>query len=89
MAIAIASSRIASTLLHGGRTAHSALKLPLNLAHSENPICSISKGSGKAQVLKSCKLILWDEFTMAHKKALEALDRTLRDFRENTRIMGA
>ncbi|VDM71217.1 unnamed protein product, partial [Strongylus vulgaris] len=77
MAIAIASSGIASTLLHGGTTAHSALKLPLNLTHSENPIFSISKGSGKAEVLKSCKLIVWDECTMAHKKALEALDRTI------------
>ncbi|KIH47496.1 hypothetical protein ANCDUO_22442 [Ancylostoma duodenale] len=76
IALAIASSGIASTLLDGGRTAYSALKLPLDLTRSETPVCNISRGSGKAQVLKMCKLIVWDECTMAHKKALEALDRT-------------
>ncbi|KIH61447.1 hypothetical protein ANCDUO_08283 [Ancylostoma duodenale] len=55
IAVAVASSGIAATLLDGGRTAHSALKLPLDLARSENPVCNISKGSGKAQVLKMCK----------------------------------
>ena len=88
IALAVASSGIASTLLVGGRTAHSALKLPLNLQVSEQPICNISKGSGQAQVLKQCKLIVWDECTMAHKRALEALDRTLQDIRGNRRIMG-
>ncbi|KIH46987.1 hypothetical protein ANCDUO_22957 [Ancylostoma duodenale] len=87
IALAIASSGIASTLLDGGRTAHSALKLPLDLTRSETPVCNISRGSGKAQVLKMCKLIVWDECTMAHKKALEALDRTLQDIRGNSRLM--
>ncbi|KIH60924.1 hypothetical protein ANCDUO_08810 [Ancylostoma duodenale] len=61
IALAIASSGIASTLLDGGRTAHSALKLPLDLTRSETPVCNISRGSGKAHVLKMCKLIVWDE----------------------------
>ncbi|KIH66756.1 hypothetical protein ANCDUO_02916 [Ancylostoma duodenale] len=55
IAVAVASSDTAATLLDGGRTAHSALKLPLDLARSENPVCNISRGSGKAQVLKMCK----------------------------------
>ncbi|RCN39175.1 hypothetical protein ANCCAN_14900 [Ancylostoma caninum] len=88
IAVAVASSGIASTLLEGGRTAHSALKLPLDLARSELPVCNISKGSGRAEVLKRCKLIVWDECTMAHKRALEALDRTLQDIRESNRLMG-
>ncbi|EPB66767.1 hypothetical protein ANCCEY_14141 [Ancylostoma ceylanicum] len=88
IAVAVASSGIAATLLDGGRTAHSALKLPLDLARFENPVCNISKGSGKAQVLKMCKVIVWDECTMAQKRALEALDRTLQDIRENNRLMG-
>jgi PIF1 helicase. len=33
-----ASSGIAATLLEGGRTAHSALKLPLNMQINETPI---------------------------------------------------
>ncbi|EPB68547.1 hypothetical protein ANCCEY_12359 [Ancylostoma ceylanicum] len=48
----------------------------------------MSKGSGKAHVLKMFKVIVWDECTMAHKRALEALDRPLQDIRENNRLMG-
>ncbi|XP_036341751.1 uncharacterized protein LOC118751090, partial [Rhagoletis pomonella] len=88
IAVAVASSGIASTLLDGGRTAHSALKLPLNLHQTETPTCNISKNSGMAIVLKTCKIIIWDECTMAHKKSLEALDRTLRDFRGKDQPMG-
>ncbi|GFU77380.1 ATP-dependent DNA helicase [Trichonephila clavipes] len=40
------------------------------------------------KVLQRCQIIIWDECTMSHKKALEALDRTLRDFRGNRRIFG-
>lgn len=88
IALAVASSGIAATLLDGGRTAHSAFKLPLNLNVTESPICNIGKSSGMAGVLKKCQLIIWDECTMAHKKGLEALDRTMRDFRNDQRIMG-
>lgn len=43
IALAIASSGIAATLLDGGRTAHSALKLPLNMQFSEDYTCIITK----------------------------------------------
>jgi ATP-dependent DNA helicase PIF1 len=41
-----------------------------------------------AKVLKNCKLIIWDECTMVHKRSLEALDRTLKDLRNNNRRFG-
>ena len=88
IAIAVASSGIAATLLHGGRTAHSTLKLPLNLTNSETPVCNISRGTGEAMVLQECELIVWDECTMAHRQALEALNRTLQDLRGNGKHMG-
>jgi len=47
IAVAVASSGIASTLLDGGRTAHSVLKLPLNINQTEAPTCNIGKRSGK------------------------------------------
>jgi hypothetical protein len=78
IALPVASSGIASTLLRVGRTAHSAYKLPLNLAHGDHPVCDISKGSGQAKVLQQCTAIIWDECTMAHKNALEALHHTLQ-----------
>lgn len=88
IALAVASSGIAATLIPGGRTAHSALKLPLNLARTENPLCNIKKNSGNARLLQQCKLIVWDECTMSHKLAFEALNLTLKDLRGNNRLMG-
>lgn len=88
IALAVASSGIAATLLEGGKTAHATFKLPFNLIHNEAPMCSISKQSDMAQVLRDCKLIVWDESTMAHKGAFEALSRTLKDIRDNDTLMG-
>lgn len=88
VALALASSGIAATLLEGGRTAHSALKLPLNMQINETPACNIAKNSAMAKILQICKLIVWDECTMAHKRSLEALDRTLKDLRDNKNIFG-
>lgn len=88
IALALASSGIAATLLDGGRTAHSALKLPLNVQIIETPTCNISKTSGTAKLLRVCSLIVWDECTMAHKKNVEALERTLKDIRANSELFG-
>ena len=88
IALGVASSGIAATLLSGGRTAHSTFKLPLDLDHTENPTCNISKGTDEACVLEQCQLIIWDECTMAHKHALEALDKTLKDIKGNKRLLG-
>ncbi|GFT05676.1 ATP-dependent DNA helicase [Trichonephila clavipes] len=79
---------IAAFLIDGGKTAHSAFKLPLNLHHSESVNCNISKQSDMAHVLREAKLIIWDECTMAHKKGIEALNRTLQDIRGCNKIMG-
>lgn len=39
-------------------------------------------------LLKICQIIVWDECTMSHKKAFEALDRTLKDVRHSEKLMG-
>ncbi|XP_074099025.1 ATP-dependent DNA helicase pif1-like [Cotesia typhae] len=88
IAVAVASSGIAATLIDGGKTAYSAFKLPLNLDYSESPLCNISKQSDMARVLRKAKIIIWDECTMAHKKGIEALNRTLQDIRDCNLIMG-
>ncbi|KAL4101308.1 hypothetical protein QTP88_021328 [Uroleucon formosanum] len=88
IALALASSGIAATLLDGGRTAHSALKLPLNLNTIDTLTCNISRSSAMGKLLMQCKLIVWDECTMAHKKSLEALNFTLKDLRRNNNIFG-
>ncbi|GFX03632.1 ATP-dependent DNA helicase [Trichonephila clavipes] len=83
VAFAVASSGIAVTLLSGGRTAHSVFKLLLKLASEETPTCNISKNSAYGTLLQQCKLIVWDECTMSHKRAIEALDRCLQDIQNN------
>jgi PIF1 helicase. len=75
IALTAASSGIAATLLEGRHTTYSALKLPLNLQTIGEPTCNITKTSAMAKVLQNCKIIIWDEYMMAHKRALEALDR--------------
>ncbi|XP_036322368.1 ATP-dependent DNA helicase pif1-like [Rhagoletis pomonella] len=88
IALALASSGIAATLLEGGRTALSALKLPLNVQVIETPTCNISRNSAMAKVLRLTSIILWDECTMANKKLLEAFNRTMQDLRGNQQLFG-
>lgn len=88
IAIGVASSGIASTLLEGGRTAHGTFKLPINIQNEDTPVCNFKNNSPTANLLKRCKFIIWDECTMAHKKSLEALDRTLKELKGNNSPMG-
>uniref|UniRef100_UPI00358E4945 uncharacterized protein n=1 Tax=Myxine glutinosa TaxID=7769 RepID=UPI00358E4945 len=88
IALAVASSGIAATHLTGGQTAHSTFKLPLNLTNTEQPMCNISKSSAVAEVFWQCQLSVWDECTMSHRVALEAVDRTLQDIRNDQTVMG-
>eukprot|EP00106_Octopus_bimaculoides_P009294 XP_014776736.1 PREDICTED: uncharacterized protein LOC106873752 [Octopus bimaculoides] len=88
IALAVASSGIAATLLPGGRTAHSAFKLPLHLVKYESPSCNITKTSEKGMLLQKCQFIVWDECPMAHRRALEALNTSLQDIRDCTTPMG-
>lgn len=40
------------------------------------------------KVLSASKIIIWGECTMAHKPALETLNRTLKDIRNDSRCFG-
>ncbi|XP_014773936.1 uncharacterized protein LOC106871804 [Octopus bimaculoides] len=51
IALTVASSRIAMTLLPQGRTAHSTFKLPFYASVSNSATCNITKVSDKAEVL--------------------------------------
>ena len=84
--IAVASSGIAATVLAGGRTVHSVLKLPLDIDKKDQPMCNIKRGTSTAALLQRCDAIVWDESTMSHRKSLEAVERTLRDVRNSEHI---
>ncbi|XP_071905589.1 uncharacterized protein [Coffea arabica] len=77
IAIAVATSGVAASILPGGRTAHSRFKMPLDF--SRNKTCQISKQGSIARLLFQSRLILWDEASMAKREIVEAFDGLLRD----------
>ncbi|GBG81891.1 hypothetical protein CBR_g34074 [Chara braunii] len=77
IALAVASSGIASLLLPGGRTFHSRFRAPLT-PDDKKPF-AIPKQSELATLIRRAQLIVWDEAPMTHRFHLEALDITLRD----------
>ena len=77
VAIPVASSGIAALLLHGGRTAHSRLRIPIMC--TESSMCAIEKRrDALAVLLRNTSLIVWDEAPMQNRYIYEAVDRTLR-----------
>ncbi|GMF46737.1 unnamed protein product [Phytophthora fragariaefolia] len=81
IAIAVASSGIATLLLMGGRTAHSTFKIPLKLANKST--YANYKQSHLKSLVQKASLIIWDEAPMTHRHTFEAVDRTLRDITDN------
>ncbi len=75
--LTIASSGITSLLLLGGITAHSRFKIPIDL-HDEST-CNITQQMKVVKLVRKTDLIIWDETPMMHRRAFEAVDRTLRD----------
>ena len=87
VALAVASSGIAATLLSGGRTAHSTFKLPLNVLFDTEYVCPIRKNGPLGKILQETSFVVWDECTISHRSHIEAIDRTLKDFRCNNKFM--
>ncbi|GFO17470.1 ATP-dependent DNA helicase pif1 [Plakobranchus ocellatus] len=79
IAIATASSGLAATLISGVRTIHSTFKVPLNLTQYDLPICSITKGTSLARLIKEYCAIIVDGAPMSNKLVFEALDITDKD----------
>ena len=58
-------------MLLGAQTAHSCLKLPLNLATNPEPTCDIRKKSSLSDVMCAAKLIVCDEISIVRKGRAE------------------
>ncbi|XP_076066134.1 ATP-dependent DNA helicase Pif1-like [Oratosquilla oratoria] len=82
IALAVASSGIAATVLHGGRTAHNMFKIPI-MEHNEVKSYSIKLNSELARLIKMTSLIVWDEVVMTNKNTIIALDCTAKDITGN------
>ncbi|CAN1135599.1 ATP-dependent DNA helicase PIF1 [Linum perenne] len=77
IALVVASSGIAATLLPGGVTAHSRFKIPIDVDYAST--CVIKKGTSLVRLMQQASLIVWDEAPMVHRLSFEAVDRTLCD----------
>jgi hypothetical protein len=86
VALAAASSGIASILLEGGWMSHSRFKILIDV-HSES-ICSISAPSNLTKLLQMAQLIVLDEATAQHHHCFEAVDHTFKDLRKSSTWFG-
>jgi hypothetical protein len=85
--LCVASTGLACLLLPGGQTAHSMFKIPID-ALNETSICSISKESLRADLLRMADAVIYDECLMTKRECFEALDRTFQDLRNCPRPFG-
>lgn len=86
IALGMALSGIAATLLGNGRTLHSRCKVPIRI--DETSMCSITKREALSQLLRQAKLLVNNEVTMGHRHIFETVDRTMRDIREKDALFG-
>jgi hypothetical protein len=82
--VSCASSGLAASLLGHARTAHALFKIPTQV--EELSFCRPS-ASYKAW-LRTIDCFIWDEISMAHKWALDAVERLLRDIHETDAPFG-
>jgi hypothetical protein len=82
--VSVAASAMAAMLLTGGRTAHSALHIPIP-AHDAS-ICNLSHEEREA--LHSADIIIYDEVSMVHEHVADTVDRSLRDVMHDDRPFG-
>jgi hypothetical protein len=76
-AVPCATSGLAASLMGRARTAHSTFKIPVQL--DTQSVCRTS--AVYKQWLCSIQCWIWDEISMAHRWAIDAVDRLLRDVR--------
>lgn len=81
----VASTGIAALQLPGGWTAQC---LNSNERVVDGAFCDISNESQRAELIRKCDLIIFDELLMTHRYCIEALERTLRDIRHSEALYG-
>ena len=84
--LCVAATSVAALLLPGGRTAHSMLKIQLEL--HEASVCNIKPCSPLGELLQATHLLTWDEIPTQHRYCLETIHRSLCDVRNNDAPFG-
>lgn len=77
IALASASTGIAAMLLAGGTTAHSRFGIPVPV--QEESVSTITVTSQRADVIREATMLIWDEISMADKRAVECADALCRE----------
>ena len=73
--INVAASALAATLLPGGRTAHSAFRIPIPT--TSDSYCGLK--TAERELLRQCSVVFWDEVSMVSRDVADTLDKTLRE----------
>ncbi|KAL7163626.1 hypothetical protein ACSBR2_039695 [Camellia fascicularis] len=85
--IALATtSGVAASILLGGRTTYFLFKIPIDVDTYKS--CNKGKQSGLANLLRTSKLIIWYEASMAKRQNIEALNDMLKDINEPKLLFG-
>ena len=74
--IATAATGVASILIFGGQTAHSAFDVPIDL--DKNSPIKLDAQSPKGIAIRNAHVIIIDEVSMIHKEVLAFIDRQVR-----------
>jgi ATP-dependent DNA helicase PIF1 len=82
--LCVAASCLAATLLPQGRTAHAALKIPINA--DDESFCNWDVANRDR--LASCDVIFWDEVSMVSKSIAETVDRSFKRLLDNDAMFG-
>ncbi|KAJ3520762.1 hypothetical protein NMY22_g12605 [Coprinellus aureogranulatus] len=85
--LCVSSSGISSLLIRGGRTAHSVFRIPIKDLNATST-CNIPKHDVRGELMRRAKAIIWDEVGAQHRHAIEAVNRTLQDVRDDDRPFG-
>ncbi|KAJ2996365.1 hypothetical protein NUW54_g7251 [Trametes sanguinea] len=87
IAITTATSAYAAQLYRGGRTTHSAFKVPVN-DNNELLKSSITLHSTRADLIRAARLIVWDEAPTANTAVLGCVEDICRQIMKNNRPFG-
>ena len=66
--------------------AHSRFKILIDI--SDKATCRVSKQSSLVTLIRESKLIIWDETPLYKRAAIEALDDSLKDIINSSKILG-
>jgi hypothetical protein len=77
--LCVASSALAASLIEGGRTAHSALSIPVPVL--EDSYCRWDPHS--RQHMRKHEVVIWDEMSMIHYAVADCVDGSFQDLHSN------